>query len=168
MSANIFYAEVYPLRDKIYRFAFSVMKVAEDAEDATQEVLLKLWRNRQKLTEYRNVEAFTMTMTKNHCLDKLRLKDNQTAELKVVVTDKSKSPHEVAEVKDAAKKVLKLMNQLPEQQRQIVMLRDVEQYDYKEIAEVTGLEINTIRVNLSRASKKLRKGLLKTNAYGLD
>lgn len=117
---------------------------------------------------YRNVEAFVMTMTKNHCLDRLRLKANQTTELKVVIEDESSLPDRKAEIKDAAKQVMELMKELPEQQRQIVMLRDVEQYEYEEIAEVMGIEINTIRVNLSRARKKLREGLLKTNAYGLE
>ncbi|MCE2495064.1 MAG: RNA polymerase sigma factor [Flavobacteriales bacterium] len=168
MSANTFYTEVYPLRDKIYRFSYSLLKVSEDAEDATQEILLKLWKNKKKLFTYRNVEAVAMTMTKNHCLDRLRLKANQTAELKIVVEDDADLPDKKAEIRDAARKVLDLMEDLTEQQRQIVMLRDVEQYEYEEIAEVTGLEINTIRVNLSRARKKLREGLLKTNAYGLE
>lgn len=168
MSANTFYTEVYPLRDKIYRFSFSLLKVAEDAEDATQEILLKLWKNKRKLFTYRNLEAFVMTMTKNHCLDRLRLKANQTGELKVVVEDQSALPDRQAEARDAAQKVLELMQDLPEQQRQIVLLRDVEQYEYEEIAALMDLEINTIRVNLSRARKKLREGLLKTNAYGLE
>jgi len=167
MSSNRFHTEVYPLKDKIYRFAFSLLKVMEDAEDATQEVLLRLWKRKDFLGQYRSVEAFAMTMTRNHCLDKLRLKSNQTTELTVVVRDKDRLPDRNAEIKDAAAKVMDLMKELPDQQRQIVYLKDVEQYDYKEIAAVMDLEINTIRVNLSRARKKIREELVKTHAYGL-
>lgn len=168
MSTDRFYTEVYPLRDKVYRFAYSLLKVTEDAEDATQEVLLKLWKRKETLNQYRSVEAFTMTMTRNYCLDRLRLKSNQTSELSVVVKDVQSLPDHKAELKDSASKVFELMKSLPEQQRQILMLKDVEQYNYEEIAEIMGIEINTIRVNLSRARKKIREQLVKKHAYGLE
>ena len=63
--------------------------------------------------------------------------------------------------KDMIKQVKELMERLPEQQKTILHLRDVEGYEYKEIKEITGFELNYIRVNLSRARKSIKESLLK-------
>ena len=73
---------VMPFKDKVFRLAKRLLVSREEAEDATQEILLKLWKNKQKISEYKNVEAFSMTMTKNFCLD--RLKSKQAQNLKIV------------------------------------------------------------------------------------
>jgi len=73
---------VMPFKDKVFRLAKRLLVSQEEAEDATQEILIKLWRNKQKIQEYNNVEAFSMTMTKNFCLDRLKSKHAQN--LKIV------------------------------------------------------------------------------------
>ena len=78
MTQSEFLNIVMPFKDKVFRLAKRLLVSTEEAEDATQEVLLKLWNNKAKIAEYKNVEAFSMTMTKNFCLDKLtRYSDNK-------------------------------------------------------------------------------------------
>ena len=69
-------------KDKVFRIAKRLLVSSEEAEDATQELFLKLWRNKEKLSSYRNTEAFAMTMTKNYCYD--RLKSKQANNLKLI------------------------------------------------------------------------------------
>ena len=61
---------ITPFKDKIFRIARRLLVSVEEAEDATQEVLLKLWNHRQKFKDYKSPEAFAMTMTKNWCFDR--------------------------------------------------------------------------------------------------
>jgi RNA polymerase sigma-70 factor (ECF subfamily) len=134
----------------------------------TEEILLKLWNNRKKISEYKNVEAFSMTMTKNFCLDKLKSKHAQN--LKIVHSnyqDKNVSLQKQVELNDSVDWVSKIMEELPEQQKIILQLRDIEQYDFDEIGKVLDMNQTAIRVALSRARKTLREKLTKTHSYGV-
>lgn len=159
---------VMPFKDKVFRLAKRLLVSREEAEDATQEILLKLWNNKQKISEYKNVEAFSMTMTKNFCLDKLKSKHAQN--LKIVHSnyqDKNVSLQKQVELNDSVNWVARIMEELPEQQKIILQLRDVEQYEFDEIAKMLEMNPTAIRVALSRARKTLREKLTKTHSYGV-
>lgn len=166
MTVENFKIEVLPLKNKLYRFARRLLRNGHEAEDIVQEVMIRLWTRRNRLQEYKSVEAFAMVITKNLCLDKLKLKSNKSEELtwrNELYTDKN--PYVQMETSDSYNKIRELIDQLPEQQRMIIHLRDVEGYAYDEIAELTGLTENTIRVNLSRARKKIREIMIKKYSY---
>jgi RNA polymerase sigma-70 factor (ECF subfamily) len=159
---------VMPFKDKVFRLAKRLLVSQEEAEDATQEILLKLWNNKQKISEYKNVEAFSMTMTKNFCLDKLKSKHAQN--LKIVHSnyqDKNVSLQKQVELNDSVSWVSRIMEELPEQQKIIMQLRDIEQYDFDEIAKMLEMNPTAVRVALSRARKTLREKLTKTHSYGV-
>ncbi len=82
MKQSEFLSTVAPFKDKVFRLAKRLLVSTEEAEDATQELYFKLWKNRKNLTNYRSVEAFAMTMTKNYCFD--RLKSKQASNLSLV------------------------------------------------------------------------------------
>lgn len=155
------------MKNKLYRFACRLLRSTHESEDVVQEVLIRLWERKDKLAEYRNLEAFAMTITKNLCLDKLKRAGSRTVELKEGLTYYSeKTPYQEMETSDSYQKIRELIDQLPDQQRMIIHLRDVEGYDYEEIARITDLTENTIRVNLSRARKKIRDNMEKKYNYG--
>ena len=159
---------VMPFKDKVFRLAKRLLVSKEEAEDATQEILIKLWRNKQKIQDYKYVEAFSMTMTKNFCLD--RLKSKQAQNLKIVHSnyqDHNVSLQKQIELNDSVDWVSKIMEELPEQQKIIIQLRDIEQYEYSEISKVLDMNETAIRVSLSRARKTLREKLTKTHNYGV-
>tara|TARA_Y100000748_G_C15293960_1_gene409579 strand:- start:248 stop:700 length:453 start_codon:yes stop_codon:yes gene_type:complete len=140
----------------------------EEAEDATQEILIKLWSKKNKMESYNNVEAFAMTMTKNFCLD--RLKSKQAGNLKLVhsnYTDASTSLQSELEAKDSIDWVERIMAELPEQQKMVLQLRDVEQYEYEEIEKLLDMKPTAIRVALSRARKTVREKLMEKHNYGI-
>ena len=74
MNESDFLKVVLPFKDKVFRLAKRLLVSIDEAEDATQELLLKLWKNKDKLASYRNTEAYAMTMTKNYCFDRLKSK----------------------------------------------------------------------------------------------
>ena len=159
---------VMPFKDKVFRLAKRLLVSQEEAEDATQEILIKLWRNKQKIQEYNNVEAFSMTMTKNFCLDRLKSKHAQN--LKIVHSnyqDKNVSLQKQVELNESVDWVSKIMEELPEQQKIILQLRDIEQYEFSEISKMLDINETAIRVSLSRARKTLRERLTKTHNYGV-
>jgi RNA polymerase sigma factor (sigma-70 family) len=82
MKQNDFIDAVLPFKDKLYRLAKRILVSSDEAEDAVQEVYLKLWKGRERIQKYKSPEAFAMTMTKNYCLD--RLKSKQASNLKIV------------------------------------------------------------------------------------
>lgn len=159
---------VMPFKDKVFRLAKRLLVSNEEAEDATQEILMKLWNNKEKMQQYKNVEAFAMTMTKNFSLDKLKSKHAQN--LKIVHSnyqDHNASLQKQVELQDSVNWVEKIMDELPEQQKIILQLRDIEQYDFNEIAEMLDMNETAIRVSLSRARKVIREKLTKTHSYGV-
>ncbi|HSI70346.1 MAG TPA: sigma-70 family RNA polymerase sigma factor [Gillisia sp.] len=168
MNQHTFIKLIDPVKDKIYRLALRLLTSKEAAEDATQDVIVKLWSRNDKLKEYANLEAFAMTVTKNHCLDQLKLKQNNN--LKIVHSNYDSNEinqHRQLEIDDELDQVTRILNSLPEQQKLIFQLRDVEQYDFAEIAEITQMNETAIRVALSRARKKIREELIKKHNYGI-
>ena len=169
MNQNEFVLLINPFKDKLFRLAKRLLVSTEEAEDATQEILVKLWTKNENLEVYNNVEAVAMTMTKNYCLD--QLKSKRASNLKIVhtnFTDKEPSLDKQVEDNDSLKWVEKIINQLPEQQRLIIQLRDIEQCEFSEIAKITEMNETAVRVALSRARKTIREYMLKANSYGVQ
>jgi len=166
MNLEEFKIQVYPLKNKLYRFAKRMVESAEEAEDIVQEVFIRLWNRRERLDEYRSVEALAMVTTKNMCLDKLKAKrfpvesmDNHRIFLENMPME-TKADHS-----ELIQGIYQAMQSLPEQQRMIMHLRDVEGYEFEEIAGIVEMNENAIRVALSRARKRIRELLINAKEY---
>lgn len=169
MKQSEFLKTVMPFKDKVFRLAKRLLVSTEEAEDATQELFFKLWKNKENLKAYNSVEAFAMTMTKNYCFD--RLKSKQASNLTLVHSnykEKDASLQKKVELNDSISLVEKLIENLPEQQKLIIQLRDIEQYEFEEIAEMLQIKQTAIRVSLSRARKTIREQLIKQHQYGIS
>jgi RNA polymerase sigma-70 factor (ECF subfamily) len=168
MIARDFKANILPVSKKLLRFATHLLKDEDDAKDVVQDVFLKLWQKRDELEKVDNIEAFAMRMTRNRCLDVIRAGKTIpiSAETDRRMKEETVDVHNQVEFTESANQIKKLINQLPDLQRTIMYLRDIEQLSYDEIAETTELQLNAIRVNLSRARKKVRDEFLKLNDDG--
>jgi len=168
MNQKEFMLLVNPFKDKVFRLAKRLLVSTEEAEDATQEVLVKLWNKNESLEEYKSVEAVAMTMTKNYCLD--QLKSKRANNMKIVhnnFTDREASVQQKVEDRDTWNWVEKIMNDLPEQQKLIVQMRDIEEMEFEEIGKILEMNESAIRTALSRARKTIRETMIKTNHYGI-
>ena len=166
MNIQDFNIKVYPLKDKIYRLAKRMLEQNEEAEDLVQEVFIRMWKHREKLDEYRSLEALAMVTTKNLCLDKLKARKfpveswNDQRQFIETLAEETLPDHS-----DLVSGVKEAMKTLPEHSRMIIHLRDIEGYEFEEIAEVMGMEENAVRVALSRARKRIRELLVNDKSY---
>ena len=141
---------------------------AQDAEDMVQEAYLRLWKRREELPpDIENMEAYSVVIIRNLCLDafkstKMEEEHRPIGELNVPQTG---SLMREVELKDEANIVKRIIGALPEQQQQVVMMRDVDDCSYEEIEQATGLSSVNVRVLLSRARKKIREQFNAINSY---
>lgn len=170
MLTKDFKTLVLTLSGKLLRFAIYLMKDEEEARDVIQDVFLKLWQKRGTLSQVDNIEAFAMRMTRNKCYDMHRRKRFVPLDGQEQKGEHGNQPdlNEELELSENARIIGKLINGLPKLQQEIMRFRDIDQLSYDEISEVTGLNANAIRVNLSRARKKIKNELLKQHGYGIE
>ena len=131
MNQNEFVNLVVPFQSKIFRLAKRLLISVEEAEDAIQEIMEKLWKKNNDLQQYKSVEALAMTMTKNFCLDQLKSKRAQNLQLvHSNYAENNSGLQKNIEDKDSLSWVEKIVSQLPAQQRLIIQLRDIEQLEF--------------------------------------
>ena len=162
MSQERFKAEILPIRDKLFHIAKNILVEEEEAEDAVQEVLLKLWHTRDSLDKYDSVAAFATSVIKNHCLDRLKVKNRQESLDETHYTKAgTDNPYIQLERKNTEEIIQKIIEGLPQLQQAIIRMKDMEEYEVEEIAEITGTKVDAVRMNLSRARKKVREEYIK-------
>ena len=159
MDSTQFNNQIVTLSDKFFRLAKSILRNTDSAQDAVQDLIVKLWEKRSKLDEVENIQAFCMKTMRNLCLDFIR-KQHDEQELPPETEYSELNPHQQIEQKDLIFRVKMLIDNLPELQRTIIRMRDVEGMEISEIAFITSTTENAVTVNLSRARQKIREKIL--------
>jgi RNA polymerase sigma factor (sigma-70 family) len=168
MTSEEFKIQVLPLKHKLFRLSLRILGRIEEAEDLVQDAMIKLWTKRDELENYTSIEAFAMTITKNLSLDRVRSKGFQAERLpEGGIPAIGGNGGEDFEKNDFAGFVRKVIDKLPDQQKAIMQMRDIEGMEYEEIAGAMELNVNAVRVNLSRARKKVRDTIIKIQGYEL-
>ena len=159
MESTQFNTQILNLSDKLFRLAKSILRNGDAAQDAVQELTMKLWEKRHQLDEVENIPAFTMRSMRNLCLDTIR-QNRDEDDLPVEFEYIEPNPHQQTELRDLATRIRSMIDNLPELQRTIIRMRDVEEMEISEIAYVTSITENAVSVNLSRARQKIRDQIL--------
>lgn len=169
MNTEQYEALFHKMKDKLYRYAFRFVKDGEVAEDVVQDVMYKLWQKREEAEEIENLEAWLMVLTRNRSLDLLRkVKDNHVSvDEAYTVSDQAPVPDKILETADLMTLLQQCLNQLPEKQKNIFHLREIEQMTYEEISQMTGYNLDDVKVSLFRARKHIQRMVSKTNTFGL-
>ena len=159
MPASLFKQLLLPFYPRLQRVALRMLGNVEDAEDMVQEVYMKLWGKREELPDVQNMEAYCVALTKNMCIDRLRLAevdrvDVDDVPLSLAAADDVAS---LLERQDAVEQVKLIIETLPEKQQQVITLRDIRDCTFEEIEEQTGLTAVNVRALLSRARKTIRE-----------
>lgn len=145
-----------PCHKKMYWVAWRLLESKEEAEDLVQEAFLKLWTHRHELNQIQSAEAYAVTVVKRLFYNQYRLKRPQlTSDVPDLPTDDNQ--HDRLEKQEEHATLQTLIDRLPQQQRQLITLRDLAEYSYAEIAQTTGLTEGNIRVLISRGRKTLRE-----------
>jgi len=166
MNIQEFTQKMLPLSHKIFRLSLRLLNEEEEARDAVQEVYLRLWNRKEVLGQYRSIEAVAMTSARNYCLDRLK-SHSQKMTVRGYDAESSQTyqPHDQFEKKQLAAEIKKSIASLPEAQKCIVHLRDVEGYEIKDIASMMEMNENAVRTALSRARQKIRDEIIKKETY---
>ncbi|MGE0088559.1 MAG: RNA polymerase sigma factor [Bacteroidales bacterium] len=164
MDKEEFKKELLPLSEKMYRLSFRLLNDTELSKDCVQESFLKLWENRGKLKQLDSIQAFAFTIVRNISIDKLRKVKRINEASKEMLNSTAESNYDFVESKGLIQQLIK---NLPQQQRLIIELRDIEGFSFEEIADTLNLSVNNIRANLSIARKKIKDEMTKIYSYGL-
>ena len=169
MDEKIFLKRILTVQGSMFRLSKRLLTSTQEAEDAVQEVITKLWTNMTQMATLSNIEGYAMTMTKNYCLD--RLKSKQASQLRLVHYHHDKATASLdkqIDARDSVSKLMAFMKGLSQQQQLVLQLRDIEQYDFETIARITELSEGAVRVALSRARKKIKEQLIKAHNHGIE
>lgn len=168
MSLKGYKDRVLPLKNKLYRFALSIVKDQAEAADVTQEVCIKVWRQWKEVAKVDNLEAWCMRLTRNQAIDALRSKHRRTGSLDQARFEEGDfpTPYELAASNDGMGHIRRYMERLPEKQRLVMQLRDIEELSYQEISEALEMPLNQVKINLYRARQQMRTYLVKPKSYG--
>lgn len=149
------------VKDKMYRLALRIVGNAEEAEDVVQEVIIKVWNKKDHFATIENKGGWCMTLTRNQSIDKTRSKHRRTNDISeyVNISSSGPTPDTILETDDLLTKVKQLYNQLPEIQRTVLHLRDIEEYSYDEISQITGFTNNQVKINIYRGRQALKHQL---------
>lgn len=166
MSLEVFQQRILPMKDKLYRLALRLLLNGHDAEDVVQEVMIRIWSRREDWGQWQNLEAYCMTAVKNSCLDRLRKRELRLVREESVwdVDSHDKDPQEKMIAKETFTQIRKCMDDLPVNQQLAFQLREVEGFSYNEIAEVLGISLDQVKVNLFRARNAIKKSIIQTES----
>lgn len=158
---------VSELRNTIYRLVLSITSDSAEAEDIVQDVFERIWRIRDKVLNSAFPRAYACRIAHNLAIDRQRTTARrQVFDLNEKVSG-SNDGYNSTDLSDMASLTRKIIASLPEKQRTVIHLRDVEGYEMEEIAEVLGMDETNVRMNLSRARKSVREELTKLINYGV-
>ncbi len=165
MTKIDFKLKVFSLSERLFPMVARLLGGC-NAEDAIQEIMIKLWQKRKKLENHPNLKGFVFLTARNYCIDLLRKKaiilDDSTSALKIL---KSTNHAGNLEWKELNNIIFKILEQLPQQQKEVFLMRDVDGYEFKEIAASLEITVEYVRVLLSRARKQIGTSLEKTYNY---
>lgn len=162
MTHDIFKNTVFCLKDEMYRFAKRFVMSSDEAEDVVQDLMMKFWQKKEELATFGNLKSYALKSVKNECLNRLKHHD-----VKMGFADFQMHRSELYQVEtnNLKEQIVGFINQLPEKQKAVIHLKDVEEYEVSEISEMLEMEENAVRVNLMRARQKVKDQIQKLMAF---
>lgn len=169
MQEISFRDDILPLKDKLFRLALRITFDRAEAEDVVQDAMIRVWNKREEWTQFGSIEAYCLTVAKNLAIDRSQKKEAQNVELTPEMEEESEisGPYDQLVNNERMSIIHRLINELPEKQRLIMQLRDIEGESYKEIAKILNLTEEQVKVNLFRARQKVKQRYLEIDEYGL-
>lgn len=162
MTHEIFKDTVFCLKDEMYRFAKRFVMSSDEAEDVVQDLMVKFWQKKEEIAAFGNIKSYAMRSVKNECLNRLKHHD-----VKMGFADFQLHRSELYQIEtnNLKEHILDFIRLLPEKQKAVIHLKDVEEYDISEIAELLEIEENAVRVNLMRARQKIKEQITQLMNY---
>lgn len=169
MQEISFRNDILPLKDKLYRLAFRITLDSAEAEDVVQDTLIRVWNKRDEWSQVESIEAYCLTIARNLAIDRSQKMEARNTELTSEVREMpdTLTPYDQLAQDEQMQLIHHLVNGLPEKQRTIMQLRDIEGKSYKEIADILQITEEQVKVNLFRARQKIKQRYTEIEDYGL-
>ena len=169
MQEISFRNDILPLKDKLFRLALRITLDRAEAEDVVQDTMIRVWNKRDEWSQFESVEAYCLIVAKNLAIDRSQKKEAQNVEITPEMEQEpdANSPYDQLVHDEKMNIINRLVNELPEKQRLIMQLRDIEGESYKKIATLLNLTEEQVKVNLFRARQKVKQRYLEIDEYGL-
>lgn len=174
-DANAFEEIVKLYQQKVCSTIFFMIKNENIVEDLAQEVFIKVYRNIGKFNEESSLYTWIYRITMNTCVDQIKKEkkityvstfiETEDGELETQLEDESQKVDEILEEKIRKETLLKAIKSLPAEQRALIVLRDIRQFKYMEIAEMLKLNLGTVKSKISRARQALKEILEKDGTF---
>ena len=161
MEQKEFETLIRRIRPRLHQEAFRHLVNSDEAEDVTQETVLKLWAMRQELNRYRSVEALAIVMTRRIALTRKRTKTVPLADWQKNEMQESITPETTLISQEEEDRLLRLMSVLPDTQQAVLRMKHLDGLETSEIARITGCSEESVRQNLSRARRKIMQMFIK-------
>lgn len=161
MNQETFKNTVFVLKDEMYRFAKRFLVSSDEAQDLVQDLMMKFWQKKDELASL-NIKSYALKCVKNECLNKLK---HETVKQNFADYQIHRSELYKMEVNNLKEKIINFINELPEKQKMVIHLKDVEEYEVSEISEILEMEENAVRVNLMRARQKVKEQITQLMNY---
>lgn len=169
MQEISFRNDILPLKDKLYRLAFRITLDSAEAEDVVQDTLIRVWNKRDEWSQVESIEAYCLTIARNLAIDRSQKMEARNTELTSEVREMpdTLTPYDQLAQDEQMQLIHRLVNGLPEKQRTIMQLRDIEGKSYKEIADILQITEEQVKINLFRARQKIKQRYTEIEDYGL-
>lgn len=171
---GVFEELVRRYQKKVYNSTYRMMGNHEDAWDLAQESFLRVYRNLSRFQGKASFSTWLFTITTNTCRDELRKRQRRVktqslsepiqtkdGELERELVDVSMIPEEISLNRELQDEIQEVIDKLPTEQKEVIILREFDGFNYGEIAEITGVAIGTVKSRISRARRNLRSELNK-------
>jgi RNA polymerase sigma factor (sigma-70 family) len=160
MNAKEYNILVEKQADAVYRFILKCTKHSDDAQDIVQDAFEKIWMNKENIDNAK-AKSYLFSTAYHTMIDRIRKVKRITG-----LEEHHENMHYYeAEYTGTAEMLEKAVNQLPPDQKSVILLRDYEGYAYNEIGDITGLSESQVKVYIHRARTFLRNYIEKTEAY---
>lgn len=162
MTQETFRNTVFILRDEMFRFAKRFVMSSDEAEDVVQDLMINFWQKKEELSTLGNLKSYALKAVRNECLNRLKHHD-----VKLGFADLQLHRSELysMEVNNLKEHIINFINHLPEKQKMVIHLKDVEEYEVSEISQIMEIEENAVRVNLMRARQKVKEQISQLMSY---
>lgn len=169
MQEISFRNDILPLKDKLFRLALRITFDRAEAEDVVQDTMIRVWDKRDEWVQFGSVEAYCLTVARNLAIDRSQKKEARNVSLTPEMEEEADAsgPYDRLVNDERLSIIHRLIDRLPEKQRLIMQLRDIEGESYKEIAKVLNLTEEQVKVNLFRARQKVKQRYIEIDRYGL-
>lgn len=158
-SAEAAFAELYRRHaSRIFAYCHRIMGSYEQAQDAFQETFIRFYKSAQASRQMTNIAAYLLRIARNICLNTMRAVPHQIQESTQIINEfhGASAPYSL-ENKELLQLISMALELLPENYREVFVLREYDGFSYSEIAEILGQPTTTVKVRIFRAKQRIRE-----------